>query len=86
MIKSRLLAVLLITVSFAACGGNKPKEVDCEKGLEFQNRVEGRRVESPEGLDQLDEFAEMQIPRADPEAAAISPGTCADSPPLIGTQ
>jgi uncharacterized lipoprotein len=79
----RLLAVVLLVASLAACGGNKPKEVDCEKELQFQNRELGKRIVAPEGMDQLDEFAEMPIPKADPDAAPHPGGACADEPPRI---
>lgn len=85
MTKSQLLAVLFIGASLSACGGNKEKEVNCEDSLRFQNRVEGKRVVSPEGLDQLDEFGEMPIPQADPDAAPVVPGRCQDMPPIIGS-
>jgi len=58
--------------------------VDCDAGLQYQNRDVGKRVVAPEGLDQLDEFAEMPIPKADPEAAKPLPGKCIDMPPAVG--
>jgi hypothetical protein len=67
----------------AACGGNDTKEVDCEASLEYQNRVEGRRVVAPEGLDSLNEMIEMPIPRADPNAPRMPTGVCNDRPPVI---
>ena len=79
----RLLLVLVLATSLSACGGNDTREVDCEKGLKYQNRTVGKRVVAPEGLDQLDEFREMPIPKADPEAASVAPGTCEDMPPMI---
>ena len=85
MTKSQLLAVLFVGASLVACGGNETKKVDCKDGLQFQNRVEGKRVVSPEGLDQLDEFGEMPIPKADPDAAPVLPGKCVDMPPAIST-
>jgi hypothetical protein len=83
MTKSHLLAALLLSASLSACGGNK--SVECDEGLRFQNREVGKRVVAPEGLDQLDEYAEMPIPEADPDAAPPLPGKCADMPPMIGT-
>ena len=73
----------MLCTSLAACGGNDTKEVDCEASIEYQNRVEGRRVVSPEGLDPLNEMAEMPIPRADPNAPRMPPGVCNDRPPVI---
>ncbi len=80
---SRLCAALVLSASLAACGGNDTKEVDCKTDLKFQNRTVGKRVVAPEGLDQLDEFREMPIPKADPNAPQPAPGTCADMPPVI---
>jgi len=85
MTKCQLLAVLILGASLSACGGNKPKAVDCEKELQFQNRTVGKRIVVPEGLDQLDEFEEMPIPKADPDAAPHPGGPCADMPPSIST-
>jgi hypothetical protein len=84
MTKNQLLAVLVLGASLSACGGNDTK-VDCDDGLRYQNRVEGKRVIVPEGLDALDEFGEMPIPKADPNAVQIPPGQCADMPPAVGS-
>ena len=73
----------MLVMSVAACGGNDTKEVDCEASLEYQNRVESKRVVAPEGLDDLNEMAEMPIPRADPNAPQMPPGVCNDNPPMI---
>jgi hypothetical protein len=73
----------MVCASLAACGGNDTKEVDCEASIEYQNRVEGQRVVAPEGLDQLNDLAEMPIPRADPNAPQMPPGVCNDRPPMI---
>ena len=66
MTKSQLIAVLILGASLSACSGKDPKPVDCEEGLKYQNREQGKRVVVPEGLDPLNEFAEMPIPKADP--------------------
>ena len=83
MTKCRLLAVMLMATLVAACGNNEPRKVDCDANLKYQNRVEGRRVVAPEGLDQLNELAEMPIPRADPKAPQMPEGVCNDAPPVI---
>lgn len=85
MTRSQLVAVILVGASLTACGGNKTKVVECDDGLRFQNRAEGKRIVSPEGLDQLDEFGEMPIPKADPNAPKVPPGTCVDEPPALGS-
>ena len=80
----RLLTVLGVALSIAACGGNDTKEVDCEANLKYQNRTEGKRVVAPEGLDQLEPLAEMPVPRAAPDAPVTPAGMCNDRPPVIG--
>ena len=83
MTKCRLLAVMLMATLVSACGNNEPREVDCDANLKYQNRIEGQRVVAPEGLDQLNELAEMPIPRADPNAPQMPEGVCNDAPPVI---
>ena len=86
MRKTGIVAVAVLAAGLAACGGNDTREIDCEANLKYQNRVEGRRVEAPEGLDPLNELAEMPIPRADPDAPQAPPGTCNDEPPSLGSR
>jgi len=83
MTKCQLLAVLTLSALMSACGGNDSKVIDCDEGLKYQNRVEGKRVVVPEGMDALEEYAEMPIPKADPEAASPPAGQCADMPPYV---
>ena len=85
MRKYRLIAIVFGSGLLAACGGNDTIVVDCGDGSQYQNRVEGKRIEVPEGLDPLDEFAEMPIPRADPNAPNTADGRCVDMPPPIGS-
>ncbi len=81
----RLIAIVLGSALFAGCGGDDVIIVDCDGGEEYQNRVEGKRVVVPEGLDSLDAFAEMPVPRADPNAPKPAEGRCVDMPPPIGS-
>lgn len=83
MNKSQLVAVLILGAVISGCGGKDSVVINCDEGLKYQNREVGKRVVAPEGLDQLDEFAEMPIPKADPEAAEPLPGKCADMPPPV---
>ncbi|MDJ0750934.1 MAG: hypothetical protein QNJ11_15725 [Woeseiaceae bacterium] len=85
MRKFRLIAVVFGSALVAACGGNDTIVVDCGDEFEHQDRVEGKRIEVPDGLDPLDEFAEMPIPRADPNAPQTPDGRCVDMPPPIGS-
>ena len=83
MTKYQLIAVLILGASVSACGGKDSLVADCDDGLKYQNREQGSRVVAPEGLDQLNEFAEMPIPKADPDAAQPPAGECADLPPVV---
>ena len=85
MTNRQLLSVLILGVSLSACGGKGTKPVDCEEASRYQNYVEGKRVVAPDDMDQLSEFAEMPIPKADPGAAPTAPGKCIDMPPSIKT-
>ena len=84
MTKCGLFVALLMATLVSACGNNEPRAVDCEANLKYQNRVEGKRVVAPEGLDQLSELEELPIPRADPDAPKMPEGVCNDAPPVIG--
>ena len=83
MSRVRLVAVMVTGILLSACGGNDTKEVVCENDLRYQNRVVGKHIVVPEGLDQLDEYKEMPTPQADPSAPQPKPGTCDDMPPVI---
>lgn len=80
-----LIAVLLGSSFLVACGGDENIVAECDNPYVFHNRVEGKRVVVPEGLDPLNEFAEMPIPRADPDAPKIPEGRCVEMPPEIGS-
>ncbi len=83
MTKCQLVAVLILGTSISACGGEDSLVLDCDADLRFQNREIGKRVVAPEDLDQLEEFAEMPVPAADPAAAAPPAGKCVDMPPAL---
>lgn len=81
MTKGRLIIAAVLLGSLAACGGNEVIQ-DCDEEKSYESVVAGKRVEVPEGLDPLDEFKEMPIPKAEtpprPEGA-----TCIESPPSM---
>ncbi len=83
MTKGRLIIAAVLLGSLAACGGNDVIQ-DCDEEKAYESVVAGKRVEVPEGLDPLDEFREMPIPKAEtpprPEGA-----TCIESPPSISS-
>ena len=85
MTRMRQLACLFALGVLSACGGDKALTYSCLEAQAYQAAVDGKRIVVPEGLDPLNEYEEMQIPRAAPDAAQPPPGTCVESPPLINT-
>ncbi len=75
-------AGLLLLVSLAGCFGDKTIRATCDEPQPYQSVVAGKRVEVPDGLDPLDEFKEMPLPKA--ETAPRPDGAeCIESPPSI---
>ena len=74
---------LLLLVSLSACGKDNVR-VTCDEAQPYQSVVAGKRVVVPEGLDPLDDFKEMPLPKAEspprPEGAE-----CIENPPAILT-
>ncbi len=65
----------------SSCGGAKVSET-CDEVRAYQLVVPSKRVVVPDGLDPLDEFKEMPIPKAEtPPRPAGS--RCIESPPSI---
>ena len=75
---------IALLAGLTACGGDKPIRETCDEPQAYQSVVAGKRVVAPDGLDPLDEFKEMPIPKAD--APPRPPGSvCLESPPSILT-
>jgi uncharacterized lipoprotein len=72
---------LLLIVGLSACGGDEVR-VTCDELQPYQAVVPGKRVVVPDGLDPLEDYKEMPIPKAE---APSSPddGRCIELPPLI---
>ncbi len=84
MTSLRLIIVFGILGSVSSCGGDGVIDQTCDEPQRYQSVVAGRRIEAPEGLDPLDEFAEMPIPK--PEGAPERPpgSRCVELPPSVG--
>ena len=79
----RPLALLILIASLPACGGDGVIDQTCDEPQRYQQVVASKRVESPQGLDPLDEFAEMPIPKAQ-NAPVRPPGSrCIELPPSV---
>ncbi len=72
---------LLLLSGLGACGRGDIK-LTCDEAQPYQAVVEGKRVVVPEGLDPLDDFKEMPLPKAEtpprPKGAK-----CIELPPSI---
>jgi hypothetical protein len=79
----RLIALLFLIAGLPACGGDGPIDQTCDEPQRYQRIVASKRIEPPEGLDPLNEFAEMPIP--EPQNAPVRPpgSRCIELPPSV---
>jgi hypothetical protein len=77
MMLARLLIVAVLG-AMAACG--ESKMLACDEGP-YQVAVRAPRVQSPEGLDNLDPLDEVPLPAASPQAPRSADGPCLEHPP-----
>jgi len=79
-VETTILSLILLG-GLTACGGGEIRTT-CDEPQPYQAVVPSKRVVVPEGLDPLDEFKEMPIPKSDttprPEGAK-----CIEYPPSI---
>ena len=81
----RRIAVIIIFAGFgtvlAACGGTN--DLSCDKPQRYQAAVEAGRVQTPDDLDELDQFKELPLPEASPRPPRPEGSPCLDLPPSI---
>ena len=86
MISVRMLAIIacLATAgSLAGCGKDEIRS-SCDEIKPYQTVVPGKRIVVPEGLDPLDEYKEMPIPKAQTEPRPEG-AKCIEWPPSVRT-
>jgi hypothetical protein len=76
-----LLTIIPVLAALAACGGTP--ELSCDEVQSYQLAVEGKRIETPEDLDGLNELREMPLPEASPRPPRPEGSPCLDLPPSI---
>lgn len=74
-------AVLFLAV--AAGAGGCAVDTTCDDVQAYQLANETDKVDAPEGLDDLPEANEMQIPRASPRDPREPGSPCLDIPPTL---
>jgi len=76
------LTSLFLLAGLAACAEPKGRPT-CDKPKKYQSVVASKRIVVPEGLDPLDKFKEMPIPKAETPPRPEEAG-CIENPPAIG--
>lgn len=61
---TKTIVAAAVFCSLSACGGAKLSET-CDEPKAYQAVVPGKKIVVPEGLDPLEEFKEMPIPKAE---------------------
>jgi hypothetical protein len=75
------ISSMLLMLGLGACGRNKVSST-CDEPQAYQSVVAGQRLVVPEGLDPLDEYKEIPIPKSETPPRPAGAG-CIDNPPLI---
>ena len=65
----------------SACGGNDNRS--CDDIRRYQLAAEGKKIETPDDLDDLDPLREMPLPEASPQPERPEGSPCIDLPPSI---
>ncbi len=81
----RSMVLLVLFAGLSGCFGDDTIDVTCDEQQRYQLVTPGQRVRAPEGLDSLNEYAEMPIPQSQ-DAPERPPGSrCIELPPRIQT-
>ncbi len=79
----KALAASSAALILSGCGAGGEIDNTCDEVRTYQLAAEGRRLDVPEDLDQLDEFREMPLPQASPRPPRQPGMPCLDLPPSI---
>ena len=81
------IAWICVAVGMAAlsgCGGTPDKS--CDEVRLYQLAAEGKRIETPDDLDELNALKEIPLPQASPRPPRPAGSPCLDLPPSILSQ
>lgn len=73
--------VILLMVALAAAGCMSAP--NCDEPQIYESARSGKRIEAPDGLDDLASFKEMTIPEASARAPRPPGSGCLDRPPTL---
>lgn len=76
------LGILGATASIVGCGGGPET---CEEPLFYEYAESGKRIATPDDLDDLEANRELVIPSASPREAREPGSGCLDRPPTLRT-
>jgi hypothetical protein len=69
-------------ISAAVVGACSMAET-CDEPMFYESAQAGKRIEAPEGLDDLADYKEVRIPEASPRAPRTPGSGCIDRPPTL---
>lgn len=79
MTLTRLTVMTVVLGALQACSGST--DLTCDEVRVYQLAQPGKRVQAPEGLDDLDPLREMPLPDASPREARPLGAECVNRPP-----
>jgi len=80
-----LAITLAVAGILSGCGGEDVINYSCDEPQRYQAVHAAKRIDVPEGLDPLNEFAEMPIPKAEGAAERPKGSRCIELPPKAST-
>ncbi len=76
----RIAVLVALLAGLGGCGGI---ELTCDDVRDYQLAEEGKRIEAPDGLDDLDRVKEAPLPDASPRQEREPGSPCIDRPPEV---
>ncbi len=77
-----LAMTIAVAGVLSGCGGEDAINYSCDEPQRYQAVRAGKRIDAPEGLDPLNEFAEMPIPKAEGAVERPEGSRCIELPPI----
>ncbi len=81
---TNLLTLLVFLWAASACGGGDQIK-SCDEVRRYQLAEEGKRIDTPDDLDDLEPLREMPLPKASPRPPRPEGSPCLDLPPSVLT-